>query len=59
MIYHPAETALLAEARRAGAVAVNGVGMLVHQAAAAFEWWTGVPTPVEAMLDAATAGLRR
>jgi shikimate dehydrogenase len=59
MIYHPAETAFLAAARQAGAAAVNGVGMLVHQAAAAFEWWTGVPAPLDAMTAAAVAGLRR
>ena len=35
--------------RRAGAVAVGGLGMLVHQAALALEQWTGRAAPVEAM----------
>jgi shikimate dehydrogenase len=40
---------LLASARERGAVAVNGVAMLVHQAALAFELWTGVAAPLPAM----------
>ena len=47
--YHPAETPLLAAARARGAVAVNGVGMLVHQAAHAFARWTGEPPPLREM----------
>ena len=42
LIYLPPETALLAAARRRGLPAVNGAGMLVAQAEAAFERWTGV-----------------
>ena len=42
LIYVPAETALLAAARRRGLRAANGAGMLGAQAAAAFERWTGV-----------------
>jgi shikimate dehydrogenase len=49
LIYHPTETPLLAAARQRGAVAVNGVGMLVHQAAHAFRRWTGESPPVDAM----------
>ncbi len=41
LVYHPLETALLAGARAAGAHTVDGLGMLVHQAALQQELWTG------------------
>jgi shikimate dehydrogenase len=41
----------------AGARTVDGFGMLVHQAALAFEQWTGVPAPVAAMRAAGLAAL--
>ena len=53
-VYHPAETPLLAGARAQGARAANGLGMLVHQAALAFEHWTGRPAPLDVMRRAAT-----
>ncbi|MGI9615278.1 MAG: shikimate dehydrogenase [Acidimicrobiales bacterium] len=53
IVYQPRVTPLLAAAGERGAVAVNGVGMLVHQAALAFERWTGEPAPIDAMLSAA------
>lgn len=40
-VYNPAETALLRLARRLGKRAVGGMGMLVRQAAAAQEIWSG------------------
>jgi shikimate dehydrogenase len=52
LVYVPAPTPLVAAARRRGAQAVNGLGMLVHQAAAALERWTGRDVPVEPMWDA-------
>ena len=52
-VYHPMETAFLAAARARGIHAVNGLGMLVHQAALAFESWTGLDAPVAAMRAAA------
>ncbi|HZR14151.1 MAG TPA: shikimate dehydrogenase [Acidimicrobiia bacterium] len=56
-VYHPAETPLLAAARSAGvAVAANGLGMLVHQAALAFRLMTGVDAPLDAMRAAVTDG---
>jgi shikimate dehydrogenase len=54
LIYHPADTPLLAAARAAGANATNGLGMLVHQAALAFERWTGVAAPLDVMRAAAS-----
>ena len=59
LVYEPAETALLAAARQRGLRAFNGVHMLVHQAARAFELWTGTEAPVEAMTAATTAALTR
>ncbi|PKM66993.1 MAG: shikimate dehydrogenase [Firmicutes bacterium HGW-Firmicutes-2] len=39
LIYNPQETHFLREAREAGAITMNGMGMLFHQAIAAFELW--------------------
>jgi shikimate dehydrogenase len=55
LVYHPRLTPLLAVATARGAVAVGGVGMLVHQGALALERWTGLVAPVEAMWAAVTA----
>ena len=52
-VYHPMETPLLAAARSRGIPCTNGLGMLVHQAALAFELWTGVEAPLDAMRAAA------
>ena len=46
LVYHPLETPLLAAARAAGAHVVDGLGMLVHQAALQVERWSGQPAPV-------------
>ena len=54
LVYHPAETPFLAAARAAGAAAVGGIGMLVHQAALAFEAMTGAAAPLAEMRAAAT-----
>ena len=57
LVYHPADTPLLTAARAQGATAVNGLGMLLHQAARSFTQWTGRPAPLEAMRSAVTAAL--
>jgi shikimate dehydrogenase len=54
-VYHPMETPLLTAARARGIACANGLGMLVHQAALAFELWTGVDAPLDAMRAAAEA----
>lgn len=59
LVYHPAVTPLLAAAEAAGATAVGGLGMLVHQAALALERWTGQAAPVEAMWASVADALRR
>jgi shikimate dehydrogenase len=51
LVYNPAETVLMRQARAAGLRAANGWGMLLEQAALSFACWTGIP------LDAGT--LRR
>jgi shikimate dehydrogenase len=53
LVYHPLETALLHVAREAGAVAIDGLGMLVHQAALQQELWTGHRPDVVVMRAAA------
>ncbi len=58
LVYHPLETELLRGARNQGADVVDGLGMLVHQAALQIERWTGRPAPVAAMRAAAEAALR-
>jgi shikimate dehydrogenase len=52
VVYFPLETALLREARRAGCRTVNGAGMALHQAARAFQLFTGLEPPLERMRDA-------
>ena len=52
LIYHPETTPLIRLAGERGARAFNGLGMLLHQAALAFEAWTGVPAPLDAMAAA-------
>lgn len=51
-VYQPPETRLLRDAASAGAETVGGVEMLLYQAVAAFESWTGRDAPVEAMESA-------
>lgn len=54
LVYNPRQTKLLRQARAAGAKGIGGLGMLVHQGAAAFELWTGEKAPVETMYEAAS-----
>lgn len=55
MVYRPAETRLLRDARAAGLRAENGLGMLAHQARLAFAAWTGTDLPVSVFLEALRA----
>lgn len=52
LIYMYPETAILTVAREQGAQVANGLGMLLHQGAKAFEIWTGIQPDVAAMRDA-------
>ena len=51
-IYRPALTPLLEAAAEAGAVTLNGTGMLLYQAAEQFKMWTGRDAPIAAMASA-------
>ena len=57
LVYHPAVTPLLAAAHERGLRTVNGLGMLIHQAAHAFRLWTNEDPSLEAMSAAAVASL--
>jgi shikimate dehydrogenase len=50
IVYFPLETMLLREARRRGCATLDGSGMVVHQAAAAFQIFTGHTADVPRML---------
>ena len=52
MIYRPAETPLLREAKAAGCRVANGLGMLLYQGARALEIWSGKTAPIDAMRKA-------
>ena len=52
LVYNPPLTAFLRQAQQAGLRTMNGLGMLVEQAALAFESWLGCPAPREAMRKA-------
>ncbi|QSR84002.1 shikimate dehydrogenase [Methylacidimicrobium sp. B4] len=55
--YWPPELPLLEAARERGARSANGLGMLLHQAALAFELWTSTPAPLSLMREALAAAL--
>lgn len=57
LIYHPAETELLAQARRRGLRTMNGLPMLVWQAVLALEHFLNRPLDRGAMAAAASAAL--
>ncbi|MFL6540980.1 MAG: shikimate dehydrogenase family protein [Chthoniobacterales bacterium] len=48
-IYNPVRTRLLEEAAAAGAQTANGLSMLLHQGARAFEVWFGQSAPLDPM----------
>jgi shikimate dehydrogenase len=52
LIYHPSETAFLKAAHLRGANTMNGLPMLLNQAALQFTRWTGQPAPLDAMREA-------
>lgn len=47
VIYHPAETRLLKDAKACGCKTMNGKYMLLYQGAAAFKLWTGKDMPID------------
>lgn len=58
LVYNPLETVFLARAHAAGAATIDGLGMLVHQGAFAFEKWTGYAAPIEVMRQACLSKLK-
>ena len=54
VIYQPFETPFLKWARSQGNPAVNGLGMLLYQAAEAFQLWTGKEMPTEEIWQSLT-----
>ena len=52
LVYTAPETEFMRQARAGGALAANGLGMLLHQGAAAFSIWTGKESPVSVMRKA-------
>ena len=59
LVYNPIETRLLQQARDAGALTIDGLGMLIEQGALAFELWTGYEAPVHVMRTACEKTLRQ
>ena len=47
VIYQPFETPFLKWARSQGNQSINGLGMLLYQAAEAFQLWTGKEMPTD------------
>ena len=54
IIYQPFETPFLKWARSQGNSAVNGLGMLLYQAAEAFQLWTGKEMPTDEIWQSLT-----
>ena len=52
LVYRPVMTRLIENAREKGAVVIYGYEMLLEQGAQAFEIWTGLKAPMEAMKKA-------
>ena len=54
VIYQPFETQFLKWARNQGNQSINGLGMLLYQAAEAFELWTGKEMPTDQIWELLT-----
>lgn len=51
LIYSPADTRLMRQARNSGCVVTNGLGMLLYQGAEAFQLWTDRKPDLEIMAN--------
>jgi shikimate dehydrogenase len=58
LVYHPEETKILKEAKLRGAQIHTGIGMLVYQAAIAWELWTGSHAPISLMRETVKQALK-
>ena len=52
LVYNPPETRFMRQAQAAGCRTSNGIGMLIHQGALAFELWTGQKPSIQVMQKA-------
>jgi shikimate dehydrogenase len=59
LIYNPAETKLITQARQAGARFSNGLGMLLYQGILSFNHFTGKKPPIETMRTALEKGVKK
>ncbi|MGB8814849.1 MAG: shikimate dehydrogenase [Paracoccaceae bacterium] len=57
LVYTPLKTQFLIEAEAAGCIVVDGLGMLLHQAAPGFERWFGVRPEVDDATRKAVLGI--
>ncbi|MFQ5577619.1 MAG: shikimate dehydrogenase [Anaerolineae bacterium] len=57
LVYNPLKTRFLQQAQAAGLKTVDGLGMLIHQGARAFQIWTGQAPPPDLMRQAVLAEL--
>jgi shikimate 5-dehydrogenase len=58
LVYNPPQTKLLADAANAGCRTIGGLDMLVAQAQAQFQWWTGQRPADRVLRDAAVMRLQ-
>jgi len=58
LVYNPLETKLLKLAKKNGAKAVSGIGMLIRQGALAFSLFTEQEAPISVMKEAALKALK-
>ena len=49
LVYNPIETCFMQQAQASGCGTSNGLGMLIHQGAIAFELWTGQKPDIQIM----------
>ncbi len=59
IVYAPERTRLLKDAEARGLQTVGGLGMLVHQGRASFEFWTGIKPDAKMFYDSAREKLAR
>lgn len=57
IVYRPADTAFLREARARGLRTLGGLPMLIYQGALSFQLWTGMVAPIDVMFQAARRAL--